>query len=103
MLNYSDVGPTRISRTIFDEDDLRELADSIQEVGVLQPIVGKRPSEQIEAARKNSVNSRRAQRMRLRPIYVDTHVRQLSSSWVSVVGAPQIAGLEDTGNRQTTG
>ena len=53
-LRLSDVGPNlHQPRTIFDEDDLRELADSIQEVGVLQPIVvRKRPSEQIEAARK---------------------------------------------------
>ena len=29
-------------RTIFDEDDLRELSDSIREVGVLQPIVVRR-------------------------------------------------------------
>ena len=42
-------------RTIFDEDDLRELADSIKEVGVLQPIVvRKRPLAQIEAARKEN-------------------------------------------------
>ncbi|WP_137653090.1 ParB/RepB/Spo0J family partition protein [Bifidobacterium moukalabense] len=53
-LRLSDVGPNlHQPRTIFDEDDLRELADSIKEVGVLQPIVvRKRPSEQIEAARK---------------------------------------------------
>lgn len=31
-------------RTIFDEDDLRELSDSIHEVGVLQPIVVRRLS-----------------------------------------------------------
>lgn len=31
-------------RTIFDEDDLRELSDSIREVGVLQPIVVRRLS-----------------------------------------------------------
>lgn len=30
---------TQQPRTIFDEDDLQELADSIKEVGVLQPIV----------------------------------------------------------------
>ena len=39
-LRLSDVGPNlHQPRTIFDEDDLRELADSIKEVGVLQPIV----------------------------------------------------------------
>ena len=39
-LRLSDVGPNlHQPRTIFDEDDLRELAESIKEVGVLQPIV----------------------------------------------------------------
>ena len=59
-LSLSDVGPNlHQPRTIFDEDDLRELADSIKEVGVLQPIVvRKRPLAQIEAARKeNAVNN----------------------------------------------
>lgn len=53
-LRLSDVGPNlHQPRTIFDEDDLRELADSIKEVGVLQPIVvRKRPIAQIETARK---------------------------------------------------
>ena len=55
-LRLSDVGPNlHQPRTIFDEDDLRELADSIKEVGVLQPIVvRKRPLAQIEAARKEN-------------------------------------------------
>ena len=59
-LRLSDVGPNlHQPRTIFDEDDLRELADSIKEVGVLQPIVvRKRPRAQIEAARKeNAANN----------------------------------------------
>ena len=59
-LRLSDVGPNlHQPRTIFDEDDLRELADSIKEVGVLQPIVvRKRPLAQIEAARKeNAANN----------------------------------------------
>lgn len=58
-LRLSDVGPNlHQPRTIFDEDDLRELADSIKEVGVLQPIVvRKRPLAQIEAARKESAAS----------------------------------------------
>ena len=58
-LRLSDVGPNlHQPRTIFDEDDLRELADSIKEVGVLQPIVvRKRPLAQIEAARKENVAS----------------------------------------------
>ena len=55
-LRLSDVGPNlHQPRTIFDEDDLRELAESIKEVGVLQPIVvRKRPLAQIEAARKEN-------------------------------------------------
>ena len=59
-LRLSDVGPNlHQPRTIFDEDDLCELADSIKEVGVLQPIVvRKRPLAQIEAARKeNAANN----------------------------------------------
>ncbi len=58
-LRLSDVGPNlHQPRTIFDEDDLRELADSIKEVGVLQPIVvRKRPLAQIEAARKENAAS----------------------------------------------
>ena len=56
-LRLSDVGPNlHQPRTIFDEDDLRELAESIKEVGVLQPIVvRKRPQSQIEAARREAV------------------------------------------------
>ena len=55
-LRLSDVGPNlHQPRTIFDEDDLRELAESIKEVGVLQPIVvRKRPQSQIEAARRGA-------------------------------------------------
>lgn len=55
-LCLSDVGPNlHQPRTIFDEDDLRELAESIKEVGVLQPIVvRKRPQSQIEAARREA-------------------------------------------------
>lgn len=55
-LRLSDVGPNLYQpRTIFDEDDLRELAESIKEVGVLQPIVvRKRPQSQIEAARREA-------------------------------------------------
>ena len=51
-LNLADIGPNvHQPRTIFDEDDLMELADSIKEVGVLQPIVvRRRPKSQIVAA-----------------------------------------------------
>ncbi|MCH4209529.1 ParB/RepB/Spo0J family partition protein [Bifidobacterium sp.] len=47
-IKVSDVGPNlHQPRTVFDEDELKELADSIQEVGVLQPIVvRKRPQNQ---------------------------------------------------------
>ncbi|MCI1649084.1 ParB/RepB/Spo0J family partition protein [Bifidobacterium tibiigranuli] len=50
-LRLSDVGPNiHQPRTVFDEDELKELADSITEVGVLQPIVvRKRPEDQIAA------------------------------------------------------
>lgn len=55
-LRLSDVGPNlHQPRTIFDEDDLHELAESIKEVGVLQPIVvRKRPQSQIDAARREA-------------------------------------------------
>ena len=40
VLPVSDIAPNEHQpRTIFDEDELRELADSIKEVGVLEPIV----------------------------------------------------------------
>ena len=42
-------------RSVFDEEELNELAASIKEVGVLQPIVvRKRPQSQIEAARREA-------------------------------------------------
>lgn len=48
-LRLSDIGPNvHQPRTVFDEDDLNELAASITEVGVLQPIVvRRRPANQI--------------------------------------------------------
>lgn len=48
-LRVDQIGPNvHQPRTIFDEDELRELADSIREVGVLQPIVvRKRPAGQV--------------------------------------------------------
>ena len=53
-LKLDEIGPNAHQpRTIFDEDDLNELADSIKEVGVLQPIVvRRRPVSQIEAAKQ---------------------------------------------------
>ena len=49
-----EIGPNAHQpRTIFDEDELNELAASIKEVGVLQPIVvRRRPSEQIAEAKQ---------------------------------------------------
>ncbi|OZG66144.1 chromosome partitioning protein ParB [Bifidobacterium hapali] len=47
-LKITDIGPNAHQpRTIFDEDELNELAASIKEVGILQPIVvRKRPASQ---------------------------------------------------------
>ena len=54
-LKLSEIGPNAHQpRTIFDEDDLNELAASIKEVGVLQPIVvRKRPASQIAEAKQH--------------------------------------------------
>lgn len=39
-LLVSDIAPNRAQpRTVFDQDDLQELTDSVSEVGVLQPVV----------------------------------------------------------------
>lgn len=88
-LRLSDVGPNlHQPRTIFDEDDLRELADSIKEVGVLQPIVvRKRPLAQIEAARKENAASN------------DESHNSMDSMYELIMGerrwrASQIAGLK---------
>lgn len=53
-LSLQEIGPNAHQpRTIFDEDELNELAASIKEVGVLQPIVvRRRPSEQIAEAKQ---------------------------------------------------
>ncbi|WP_420897473.1 ParB/RepB/Spo0J family partition protein [Bifidobacterium samirii] len=53
-LRIGDIGPNAHQpRTIFDEDELAELAASINEVGVLQPIVvRRRPVSQIEEYRR---------------------------------------------------
>lgn len=61
-LSLSDIGPNlHQPRTVFDENELKELAQSIKEVGVLQPIVvRKRPAEQIEAARARMAAEREA-------------------------------------------
>lgn len=51
-LEVTQIGPNlHQPRTVFDDEELRELSESIKEVGVLQPIVvRKRPVEQIRAA-----------------------------------------------------
>ena len=51
-LETAQIGPNlHQPRTVVNDDELRELAESIKEVGVLQPIVvRKRPVEQIRAA-----------------------------------------------------
>jgi len=40
LIRVADIEPNRVQpRTVFDEDELAELADSVSEVGVLQPVV----------------------------------------------------------------
>lgn len=53
-LRLDQIGPNANQpRTIFDEDELQELADSLREVGVLQPVVvRKRPEAQRKAAQE---------------------------------------------------
>lgn len=84
-LRLSDVGPNlHQPRTIFDEDDLRELAESIKEVGVLQPIVvRKRPQSQIEAARRKQ----QPNRPNRTTCSTGAWIACTSSSWANVVGA----------------
>ena len=84
-LRLSDVGPNlHQPRTIFDEDDLRELADSIKEVGVLQ-------------SHRGTVNAhlrRSRPRARRMPLSMTSRIicstvawiACMSSSWVSVAG-----------------
>jgi ParB family chromosome partitioning protein len=63
-LRLSDVGPNlHQPRTIFDEDDLRELAESIKEVGVLQPIVVRK--RQAGESSKSDVSRETSQRYEL--------------------------------------
>lgn len=58
-LRLDAIGPNKEQpRTIFDEDELRELAESIREVGVLQPIVvRKRPQSQIVASAEHQADA----------------------------------------------
>ena len=63
-LKLDDIGPNAHQpRSVFDEDDLNELAASIGEVGVLQPIVVRqRPAAQIKAAREAQADVKPANR-----------------------------------------
>ncbi|NMM97007.1 chromosome partitioning protein ParB [Bifidobacterium sp. DSM 109960] len=63
-LNLDEIGPNAHQpRSIFDENELNELAASIKEVGILQPIVvRKRPAEQIAEARKAQAGTKPANR-----------------------------------------
>lgn len=47
----------RQPRQVFDEDDIAELADSIREVGLLQPIVVRRMDEPVDAAAAESAGT----------------------------------------------
>lgn len=59
-LKLTDIGPNEHQpRTIFDEDDLNELAASIKEVGVLQPIVVRKRTH--AAPRPESSSSRNSE------------------------------------------
>ncbi|PST47740.1 chromosome partitioning protein ParB [Bifidobacterium callitrichos] len=90
-LKLTDIGPNAHQpRTVFDEDDLNELAASIKEVGVLQPIVvRRRPAAQIAEARKQQANRKPLNQF-------DGH---LDSDYELIMGerrwrASQLAGLE---------
>ncbi|MBT1172605.1 ParB/RepB/Spo0J family partition protein [Bifidobacterium sp. MA2] len=90
-LKLSDIGPNAHQpRTVFDEDDLNELAASIKEVGILQPIVVRvRPAAQIEAARRQQADHKPQNQFDGR----------LDSEYELIMGerrwrASQLAGLE---------
>jgi len=90
-LNLDEIGPNAHQpRSIFDENELNELAASIKEVGILQPIVvRKRPAEQIVEARKAQAGTTPANRFDGR----------MDSPYELIMGerrwrASQLAGLE---------
>lgn len=90
-LHPDQIGPNLYQpRTVFNEDELRELAESIKEVGVLQPIVvRKRSQEQIEEARKHPQNNSD-----------DQFAGHMDSEYELIMGerrwrASQLAGLDE--------
>ncbi|PKU88615.1 chromosome partitioning protein ParB [Bifidobacterium thermophilum] len=87
-LKLDDIGPNKEQpRTIFDEDELRELAESIREVGVLQPIVvRKRPQSQIVASAEHQADSDDTNDVMRRPYELIMGERRWRAS--------QLAGLE---------
>ncbi|MBM6981349.1 MAG: ParB/RepB/Spo0J family partition protein [Bifidobacterium thermophilum] len=87
-LRLDDIGPNKEQpRTIFDEDELRELAESIREVGVLQPIVvRKRPQSQIVASAEHQADTDDTNDVMRRPYELIMGERRWRAS--------QLAGLE---------
>ena len=89
-LDVTQIGPNlHQPRTVFDDDELHELAESIKEVGVLQPIVvRKRPVEQIRAAHAQPKHDSG-----------DSFADRMDSAYELIMGerrwrASQLAGLE---------
>lgn len=87
-LRLDDIGPNKEQpRTIFDEDELRELAESIREVGVLQPIVvRKRPQAQLVESTSHQADADDTNDVMRRPYELIMGERRWRAS--------QLAGLE---------
>lgn len=87
-LKLDDIGPNKEQpRTIFDEDELRELAESIREVGVLQPIVvRKRPQAQLVESTSHQADADDTNDVMRRPYELIMGERRWRAS--------QLAGLE---------